>query len=607
MEKNIRFILILLVFANVLLCHQNYSSDFSDDLKNIKGVTIDKSLKDSEMEELSNELRRSREDKDHEKETLLISRLRLVYGETKTDGNSDVTVIPGEMNNDNIVKNNYSSLFNSYLDGPAVKNIATQTSSRSNTIYTATTKFHNSNYDILSVFASYDDCLTWTLKGYSYLSARFKQGELDIEPVISGSDTVLFCSAGYSIGKHSFVAFFKFNISTGVQSYNMWSHWGSANTNVNVYNPRVTSDNSIYDGAYIYISVAVDSIRADGNKNVFQRSAIIFNPFENALSITYRNNLSFYWYGTTSGSSIYYLWQDICYYRLQNGTDRIYTVYNIPEYNSIYTAYSDNYGLSPAAHFFLSDGVKIDQANVVSSGGYSNQNIAIAYRVLTSNLNNYDFKCMYSTNGGTSALGFNNTYIEGSNSISTKYIDVQSIKLSAGKCKFTYSTSNDLNIYYLGNVNNSSYEPVTSFAADPLFGITNYGKLRAAYTNRLNTAGCMVLYSSDFSNSALCVTGFCSQQNKTNYVKEPEGFLLENYPNPFNPTTTIKYSVPADSKVKITVYDLLGKEISVLVDENLKTGKYEVNFDASALASGTYFYSLEAGAHKEIKKMILIK
>jgi hypothetical protein len=282
-------------------------------------------------------------------------------------------------------------------------------------------------------------------------------------------------------------------------------------------------------------------------------------------------------------------------------------VYNIPEYNSIYTAYSDNYGLSPAAHFFLSDGVKIDQANVVSSGGYSNQNIAIAYRVLTSNLNNYDFKCMYSTNGGTSALGFNNTYIEGSNSISTKYIDVQSIKLSAGKCKFTYSTSNDLNIYYLGNVNNSSYEPVTSFAADPLSGITNYGKLRAAYTNRLNTAGCMVLYSSDFSNSALCVTGFCSQQNKTNYVKEPEGFLLENYPNPFNPATTIKYSVPADSKVKVTVYDLLGKEISVLVDENLRAGKYEVNFDASTLASGTYFYSLEAGAHKEIKKMILIK
>ena len=83
--------------------------------------------------------------------------------------------------------------------------------------------------------------------------------------------------------------------------------------------------------------------------------------------------------------------------------------------------------------------------------------------------------------------------------------------------------------------------------------------------------------------------------------------LFQNYPNPFNPVTNIKYSVPTDSKVKITVYDILGKEIKVLVDENLRAGKYDVKFDASALPSGTYFYKLEARGFNEIKKMILIK
>jgi uncharacterized delta-60 repeat protein len=83
--------------------------------------------------------------------------------------------------------------------------------------------------------------------------------------------------------------------------------------------------------------------------------------------------------------------------------------------------------------------------------------------------------------------------------------------------------------------------------------------------------------------------------------------LCQNYPNPFNPSTTIKYSIPSESKVKISVYDLLGKEISNLVDEILKAGEYEVIFDASAYASGIYFYKLDAGNTKEIRKMILIK
>jgi hypothetical protein len=96
----------------------------------------------------------------------------------------------------------------------------------------------------------------------------------------------------------------------------------------------------------------------------------------------------------------------------------------------------------------------------------------------------------------------------------------------------------------------------------------------------------------------------------------PKNFLLfQNYPNPFNPSTTIKYSIPVEGKITnsklksvvLRVYDVLGKEVATLVNENQKPGNYEVEFDGSSLSSGIYFYRLQAGDFIETKKMILIK
>jgi hypothetical protein len=83
--------------------------------------------------------------------------------------------------------------------------------------------------------------------------------------------------------------------------------------------------------------------------------------------------------------------------------------------------------------------------------------------------------------------------------------------------------------------------------------------------------------------------------------------LLQNYPNPFNPRTTIIYSIPQKSFVSITVYDILGKEISELVNEEKLPGSYEVQFDGSRLSSGVYFYRLHAGNIFKTKKLMLLK
>ena len=84
-------------------------------------------------------------------------------------------------------------------------------------------------------------------------------------------------------------------------------------------------------------------------------------------------------------------------------------------------------------------------------------------------------------------------------------------------------------------------------------------------------------------------------------------FLSQNYPNPFNPTTTIKFSIPENNNVSIKIYDILGNEVAVLVDDNKSAGNYEVKFTADNLSSGVYFYKLQAGSFNQVKKMLLIK
>jgi Secretion system C-terminal sorting domain len=83
--------------------------------------------------------------------------------------------------------------------------------------------------------------------------------------------------------------------------------------------------------------------------------------------------------------------------------------------------------------------------------------------------------------------------------------------------------------------------------------------------------------------------------------------LYDNYPNPFNPSTTIRYSIPEASFTTIKIYDALGNEVSSLVNETKNAGTYEVEFNATDLSSGIYYYTLQAGSFNQTKKMILIK
>jgi flagellar hook assembly protein FlgD len=83
--------------------------------------------------------------------------------------------------------------------------------------------------------------------------------------------------------------------------------------------------------------------------------------------------------------------------------------------------------------------------------------------------------------------------------------------------------------------------------------------------------------------------------------------LLQNYPNPFNPSTVISFQLPVNSHVTLQVFDVNGREVATLISQKMAAGKHQVNWEASALASGVYVYQLQAGNLIASKKLLFIK
>jgi hypothetical protein len=180
---------------------------------------------------------------------------------------------------------------------------------------------------------------------------------------------------------------------------------------------------------------------------------------------------------------------------------------------------------------------------------------------------------------------------------------------------YTYDSHNNLltSLYQLwnsgqwGNINKQAYE-YDSF--DNLTTGYYYSWLNSSWTQ---SDGSLIFHDSSkksfgFFGYKITVSYKTSITSVTNEKVTPISYsLAQNYPNPFNPTTTINYQIPQSGFVSITLYDILGKEITTLVNEVQSAGSYLVNFDGKNLQSGIYFYSIQAGDFVETKKMLLLK
>ena len=103
------------------------------------------------------------------------------------------------------------------------------------------------------------------------------------------------------------------------------------------------------------------------------------------------------------------------------------------------------------------------------------------------------------------------------------------------------------------------------------------------------------------------VSGSTSVEQQHNNLLPNEYVLEQNYPNPFNPITTIEFSIPQSGMVNLAVYNILGEQVAILLNEEIVAGNHSVQFNAAQLASGIYFFRLQAGSFVETKKMLMIK
>ena len=173
-----------------------------------------------------------------------------------------------------------------------------------------------------------------------------------------------------------------------------------------------------------------------------------------------------------------------------------------------------------------------------------------------------------------------------------------------------YSATGFLSSVFFADVN-TGY--AAGWAAGPALRTTNGGITWAPQTSPANSGIKWIHFPTPTTgyavgNSGMIMkyTGPTDAPDEPAYL--PTHFALgQNYPNPFNPSTTISYALPADAHVTLKVYDVLGREVRTLVNDDSKVGTYETRFDASGLASGVYLYRLQAGGFVQSRELVLMK
>ncbi len=184
-------------------------------------------------------------------------------------------------------------------------------------------------------------------------------------------------------------------------------------------------------------------------------------------------------------------------------------------------------------------------------------------------------------------VGSNSVVVTGKSWGTSDTYDYATVRYNAST-----GTQNQVNIY---SFTGTSYDIAMDIAVSPTNKVIITGFSELVIDNAVNMSY-MSTTSLDFSSEL-------TTANNT-----PVSYSLhQNYPNPFNPSTTISFDLAEGNNVKLAVYDILGRENSVLVNQYLTAGSYTINFINSNLASGIYFYRLTAGSFTDIKKMTLVK
>ncbi len=215
----------------------------------------------------------------------------------------------------------------------------------------------------------------------------------------------------------------------------------------------------------------------------------------------------------------------------------------------------------------------------------------------------------YAMKTSTSTL----TGVNGNGDSAFVYITVPAVKSYTGKVKFLASVTpapanGTIDLSFINKSTNSLQDTLTAYPDSLRLRIrTSGGVTQQSYTINIVAHGKIgnieqtPVHLRTITMSVITGLGISNNEIPSNF------YLYQNYPNPFNPTTQIRFDLPKAGQVKISVYDITGKKITDLINQYMEPGRQSASFDASNLASGVYFYKIEASEFTSIRKMILVK
>jgi hypothetical protein len=150
------------------------------------------------------------------------------------------------------------------------------------------------------------------------------------------------------------------------------------------------------------------------------------------------------------------------------------------------------------------------------------------------------------------------------------------------------------------------YDNTSSGTTSPVFASTISNVNRVGYSTSISGCTITTTYSRTYRPNIRITSGAPLGIIKNEEI--PTAYSLsQNYPNPFNPVTSINYAIPKQGLVTLKIYDVLGREITTLVNDVKNPGYYTVDFNASSFGSGVYFYKITSNSFTDIKRMILVK
>lgn len=474
------------------------------------------------------------------------------------------------------------------------------------------TQDSQSGSDSLKLMYSTNNGASWfTLMWTSMTGYSFNKDEMDLEVVYDGTNTWVFAVIGLTDNSDNRKkVYFMRQKADGAGYYWTILNYPGSGAGMNYYNPRITSDNTNYtSNAYVMMICSMDSL-AGANHFTKQKYMYSSTPFDATPGLNYiqpNGTTGFYWNTANNTNGSTYLNGDIAYYKDDGGTGggRVMTVYNCfnSGYNSIYIAYLNGYSTSGGNMVVTETNVNKD-LRIAFNGGANIRTGMITYVRQFNSSSDWDIFGLRTNNGGSTAGDWTRDTLDYSGD-RARTCDLIAVRNTANQYKVCYAQDNPTApAGYYTQYTGSGWSPkiqMTSSVPD-----TNWAEPRAGYIlgggdNGIGIWSLMNGYNGYCSRNMTSTTGIINSEI-------PSGFsLAQNYPNPFNPSTTIKFALPVSGLVTLKVYDITGRLVSEIINQNLQAGTHEVNFNAANLSSGAYFYKLETKGFSDIKKMMLVK